>query len=466
MPNAQLLVALFFSFCSCMTNQKNDKENNSLLNVIESDSVVISIKTLPLKSVILNLRDQAFNNVELYFVNKSNSTQTICKSIKVVKPKMLTHFAIYMGNPKYPVTFNHAILISKKVDTLYLKTTDSSDIVNDYKNKTNPFLDEFISSISNIKGKTVDLLKAEKIKQIKRINNLQLDTSEKRVLSSYVEQSFYYSVFRILSNNNNNLKEYINSYLIEFEKYLITNSDIITTNSQLFEIHSLISSIVEKSKVVYPLVCNRYEYIYKYPNLIKAKTSQSYLFYQLTHDNLKNDKCWMSAKSEFQKLEFYTANKKRIDSIFKNGSLSNILTLINKFTLINPKNELKTLLQIFEKNNKDFYLVDFWATWCIPCKKESIKLEQLRASLPNNVGILRISLDKQEDKTLWHTEAKNDLNSFFTKLNFEEPICKVLKINEIPRFVLFKRNGELMNDNFLMPSEPNFLKNINELSIK
>lgn len=465
MLNTHLLFALVFSFCSCMTNQKNDNKNNTLLNIRESDSVVISIKTLPFKSVIINLRDQAFNNVELYFVNKSNTTQTICKSIKVVKPKMLTHFAIYMGDPKNPVTFNHALFISNKVDTLYLNTTDSSDIVNDNKNKTNPFLDEFISSISDTKGKTVDLLKAEKINQINKINNLQLDTSEKRVLASYVEQSFYYSVFRILINSNH-LKESINSYVAEFEKYLITNSDVITTNSQLFEIYSLISSVVEKSKVTNTSICNRYEYIYKYEKLLKAKTMQGYLFYQLTHDNLKNDKCWMSAKNEFQKLEFYTTNKKRIDSVFNNGSLSNILALIKMFTLINSKNDSKTLLQIFETNNKDFYLVDFWATWCIPCKKESIKLEKLKASLPNNVGILRISLDKLENKTLWLKEAKNDLNSFFTTLNFEEPICKVLNINEIPRFVLFKRNGKLIDDNFLMPSEPNFLKKINELSIK
>lgn len=465
MLNTQLLFALVFCFCSCINNQKNDKENNSLLNVSESDSVVISINILPLKSVILNLKDQAFNNVELYFVNKSNSTQTICKSIKVIKPKMLTHFAIYMGNPKNHITYNHALLISNKVDTLYLKTTYSSDIVNDNKNKINPFLDEFISSISNINGKTVALLKAEKMNQLNKINNLQLHTFEKKVLSSYVEQSFFYSVFRILSNNKH-LKKDINSCVIEFEKYLIGNSDIITTNSQLFEIYSLISSIVEKNKASNSLVCNRYAYVDEYPNLLKAETAQSYLFHQLTHDNLKNDKCWMFVKNEFQKLEFYTANKKRIDSIFNNASFSNVIALTKKFTLVNPKNESNTLLQIFEKNKKDLYLVDFWATWCIPCKNESIKLEQLRASLPNNVGILRISLDKLEDKMHWRKEAKNDLNYFITTLNFEEPICKVLNINEIPRFVLFKRNGELIDDNFLMPSEPNFLKKIFEFSIK
>jgi thiol-disulfide isomerase/thioredoxin len=163
----------------------------------------------------------------------------------------------------------------------------------------------------------------------------------------------------------------------------------------------------------------------------------------------------------FRNWNFILLTKKEL-----NASFSNVIALTKKFTLVNPKNESNTLLQIFEKNKKDLYLVDFWATWCIPCKNESIKLEQLRASLPNNVGILRISLDKLEDKMNWRKEAKNDLNNFITTLNFEEPICKVLNINEIPRFVLFKRNGELIDDNFLMPSEPKILKKIFEFSIK
>ena len=48
----------------------------------------------------------------------------------------------------------------------------------------------------------------------------------------------------------------------------------------------------------------------------------------------------------------------------------------------------------FEKNTiKKGYIINFWATWCIPCKKEIPDLSLLNAKLKkHNIDVLTISM--------------------------------------------------------------------------
>ena len=98
-------------------------------------------------------------------------------------------------------------------------------------------------------------------------------------------------------------------------------------------------------------------------------------------------------------------------------------------------------------NIKDFngnlVLLNFWATWCEPCKKEMPSLDRLQTnSKLINLKVFAINIGK---------ENKNKVNEFFEDLNiknfepyFDPPItlAKKFSLRGVPTSILINKNGE------------------------
>jgi len=105
-----------------------------------------------------------------------------------------------------------------------------------------------------------------------------------------------------------------------------------------------------------------------------------------------------------------------------------------------------------DANQKDVDLVDykgkllilnFWATWCAPCKEEMPSLDNLQAIIGlNNLKIFPINISK---------ENLSKSESFFSNLNiknlniyFDSPItlAKKFSLRGIPTSILFDKEGK------------------------
>lgn len=74
-------------------------------------------------------------------------------------------------------------------------------------------------------------------------------------------------------------------------------------------------------------------------------------------------------------------------------------------------------------------LVDFWGTWCAPCRAMHPVLDELEAEMGDRVRILRIDVDEHID------------------------LAVSMKVMGVPMFVVFKNGQELWRDAGVLSKE-------------
>lgn len=101
-------------------------------------------------------------------------------------------------------------------------------------------------------------------------------------------------------------------------------------------------------------------------------------------------------------------------------------------------------------NGEQLTLVDFFATWCGPCKMMHPILEQLKEKMGDDIRILKVDVDKNEalsmqyriqsvptlmlfkkGEMLWRQSGAMSLNDLMQK-NFAAAIIALLKTKSIP----------------------------------
>jgi thiol-disulfide isomerase/thioredoxin len=105
--------------------------------------------------------------------------------------------------------------------------------------------------------------------------------------------------------------------------------------------------------------------------------------------------------------------------------------------------------------------IDFWASWCGPCKGEMPSSQALREEYAaKGVNFVYISLD--EDKDAWASANKNfalpDGHSFVLPNPAGSEIPTKFNISSIPRYILIDTNGNVVDDNAPRPSETERIK--------
>ena len=125
-----------------------------------------------------------------------------------------------------------------------------------------------------------------------------------------------------------------------------------------------------------------------------------------------------------------------------------------------------TLLDSSDKNvsnttfQNKFILIDFWASWCAPCRLGNRKLVQLHQTVDKNkIEIIGISLDT--DKTKWIKAIAKDKIKFTQLIDpkgFDAKTAMQFGVEELPAKFLFNNKGILIAINATEEQIINYLK--------
>ncbi|QHS59340.1 TlpA family protein disulfide reductase [Chitinophaga agri] len=101
-------------------------------------------------------------------------------------------------------------------------------------------------------------------------------------------------------------------------------------------------------------------------------------------------------------------------------------------------------------------LVDMWATWCGPCKKEIPYMKELETAMHGkSVAFVSISTDKPEDKEKWKQFVKdNKMGGIQLYAGVWSDMQKFYDVSGIPRFLVFDKQGNIVSVDSPRPSMP------------
>lgn len=170
---------------------------------------------------------------------------------------------------------------------------------------------------------------------------------------------------------------------------------------------------------------------------------------------------YLNKLSTSQKLTHYI-------SIFKKHSTNNKLiegfessflvadellkNVAEEVVLFDENKQQTTLSELLKANKGKVIYIDFWASWCAPCRASFPDSKKLKKEF-DEVIFLYLSIDTNfESWKAAHKKEELSANSYFILNTKTADYLKKLAIDSIPRYLLLDQNGTIVNQNEYRPS--------------
>jgi thiol-disulfide isomerase/thioredoxin len=347
----------------------------------------------------------------LIFMGAANSLFAKNINLEVVFPDNLNHqrLSVYYNNGKSdkritPVIKNNKWVVS---DSCYDRYATISFFYRQENNSASVKGYQFWISEKPAKIEFSPILKAidNPLSKYNVTNAISLDDLYHKKIDLNIQQA----------------RLYINKYLTEY-------SDSFKIYPQKrFAYHAMVDSLALVELKMINLHPDDYYFLYYYFNyIVQVRNSLSakdqLVFFNKTFSE--------SLKATQLGLKIANTLKSRISS--KKGNESPDFSLID----INNK-EISS-----SKLKGKYILLDFWASWCLPCLQLTPQIQKIREEYPQNkLEIISISLDTNYASFL---KALKKTNTSFLHIFGNQEIIKNFAVSSIPQYILINPNGQVI----------------------
>lgn len=127
----------------------------------------------------------------------------------------------------------------------------------------------------------------------------------------------------------------------------------------------------------------------------------------------------------------------------------------------------KSLKAILDENKGKVILIDFWASWCGPCKKEMPFSKKLHKKLDGeDIVFLYLSIDSQDAKWKKSIEQLKIAEEGLHYRKDQKEAVELLKyfyIYSIPHYMIISKDGKIVNRDALPPRDPKLERQLQKL---
>jgi thiol-disulfide isomerase/thioredoxin len=272
--------------------------------------------------------------------------------------------------------------------------------------------------LAEIRRHELVILLAELLKQDRR----WLDINKKNKLKNY-----------LLSSIDTNSTQFYNALTIFHN--LVSNNDKLTYNLKEFK-------NLENDALSYPPLLKDYLLTTDIIEFARNKRSNDTALIMA----LQKAARWITVLRYQNKISEYGLN-----NLTQYEKISQALDTIK---LVNANGKIFNLGNVISKNNTNIKYVNFWASWCGPCKYETKYFRQLQnkfSSIP--VKFIQISIDT--DKNKWKNASKKENMKFAEQycLVNEEDYKKINNEISVPYYLIIDKIGSISVKNAPPPSK-------------
>lgn len=247
--------------------------------------------------------------------------------------------------------------------------------------------------------------------------------------------------------NNDELNSYrengmkIQKKMLKFQK---DNMQKITTAQQKQDTLVVNSIRKEYSKFQDEFVNQSNEYVKSHPKAFISILIIESMFGNMDVDVQKINSYYTKLDKELKATKAGKSLKNKIDMAMKpvTPPSTEIGSMAPDFTAPNPKGDYVALNKFIGKVT----VIDFWASWCGPCRQENPNMVKMYAELHSKgLEILGVSLD--DDASKWKEAIIKDQLTWDQISNlkkWKDPIANLYSIQSIPATVLIDKTGKIV----------------------